>query len=279
MRALGARPRAAVFPRDIASVDAAELTATSLDVDDADGVALSLAADVVLRPHVLVVIANERAYSRLSRGRRQLLARAAHEAVAAAVERIGAQDEAALARLCERGLALVETSSGELAEFQHAVLPVVNQLALDPLTRELFDEINRMRQTTAADALRCVGPVPRQRESSTVPLEGTWEWSVTKAELRAAGETEAGIANNAGRWRLVVDNGRFELRGLDAGDVYRGILVVRGDRIAVRLDGAHSAVPTWQYTWSLYRDRLLLSPVEGAAAAPQVVAKPLVRVD
>lgn len=281
-RLLGARAVTADFPRATkGSPDGADVTVAELDATGYE--ARSIAADVVLWPHVLVVVANEKRFRLLSEAQQALLRRASREAIATAVARIRTQELAGLARICEREAAELETTTrGQRTALLRAVNTIYDDLAWDPLTSELLGEIQRLRSTFAPDVLRCAPTAAPTRTSAAGPLDGTWEWAVTKAELRAVGETPTGIANNAGRWRLVVDHGRFELRGLDAGDVYRGIFLVRGDRVVARIDGARGtdpAWPTWQYAWSLYRDQLIMSPVENAPAAAQVVAKPLIRVD
>ena len=119
----------------------------------------------------------------------------------------------------------------------------------------------------------------RAAASATDAVDGTWEWSVTRTELLAAGDTPAGAGRLAGHWRLVFRKGRFELRNLDSGDVVTGDFRVVGDRLVAHLDGARPTDPALQYTWSIFRGRLKLGPVEGSPVAAQVVAKPLTRVE
>ena len=278
--ALGAQTRALDVPRRLGAVDGADLTVTELDLTGYDNLARSIAADVVLWPHLLVVVANTQRFTSLGQSRQALLRRASREAVSPAVERIRTQELAGLARICERDVAaLVTTTPRQRFVLSRAVQPVYSALRRDQRTHELMDLIESERRGAGPDVLRCAAPGAPTGGAAVGRLDGTWRWSVTRDDLRAVGETPTGIANNTGRWRLVVKDGRFELRGLDAGDIYRGSFRVTDDRIAVRLDGAHTADPTWQYTWSLYRNRLTLSPVEGAAAAAQVVAKPLIKAD
>ena len=278
--ALGAKTRALDLPRELGAIDGADLTVTELDLTGYDKVARSIAADVALWPHILVVVANTQRFTSLGGARQALLRRASREAVSPAVERIRTQELAGLARICERGVAeLVTTTPRQRFVLRRAVQPVYSALRWDQRTHELLDRIESERGGAEPDVLRCAAPGAPTRGTAVGQLDGTWEWSVTEADLRAAGETPAGIANNAGRWRLVVKDGGFELRGLDAGDVFRGSFLVTDDRVVARVDGTRTTRPTWQYGWSLYRNRLTLTPVAGAAAAAQVVAKPLIRVD
>ena len=57
---------------------------------------------LVLWPHVLVVVANEKRFRLLSEAQQALLRRASREAIATAVARIRTQELAGLARICER---------------------------------------------------------------------------------------------------------------------------------------------------------------------------------
>jgi TRAP-type C4-dicarboxylate transport system substrate-binding protein len=277
-RALGARARGADLLRDLGAVDGADLTVTELDATGLDNAARSIAADVVLWPHVLVAVANPQRFRSLGDAR-NVLRRATHDAIAPAVERIRTQELAGLARICERNVAGLETTRPrQRALLRRAVGAVYDELGLDQLTFELLWEIEQLREESRPDVLRCATPAPAGQTASG-RLDGVWEWSVSEAELRAVAETPAGIANSAGRWRLVVGDGRFELRGIDAGDVYRGTFRMTDERIVARVDGTRTTDPSWQYSWSLYRDELTLSPVEGAPAAAQLVAKPLTRAD
>ena len=277
--ALGARTRNVTDSRELLRIDAADTTMTILDFTRSDRVARSIAANVSLWPHVLVVIANRESFAKLGRRRQALLRRAVHEAFAPTLARVESNESTALGGVCERGTAaLVSVSRADRAELRRAVQPVYDELRRDALTRELIARIEQMRRTSPPDALRCPDVAP-PAASATDAVDGTWEWSVTTEELLAAGDTPAGAGRLAGHWRLVFRKGRFELRNLGSGDVVTGDFRVVGDRLVAHLDGARPTDPALQYTWSIFRGRLKLGPVEGSPVAAQVVAKPLTRVE
>jgi TRAP-type C4-dicarboxylate transport system substrate-binding protein len=275
--ALGARTRTVTDSRELPRIDATDTTVTTLDFTRSDRAARSIAADVALWPHVLVVIANRESYAKLGQRRQALLRRAVREAFAPTLARIESNESAALGGVCARGSAsLVSVSPAQRAELRHAVKPVYDELRRDPLTRELIAGIERMRGTSTPDVLRCRDASPAAGPA-TDAVDGRWEWSVTREELLAAGDTPAGAERLAGHWRLALRNGRFELRNRASGDVFTGDFRLVGDRFVAHLDGARPSDPALQYTWSIFRGRLKLGPVAGSPVASQLVAKPLVR--
>jgi hypothetical protein len=277
-RALGARVHPAVFPRDLQVVDVADYSLTSLDYSRYDRSATSIGADLVFWPHVNLVIANRERFAALDATRRALLRQAVREAFAPSLARVDANEASALRGVCGRDSELlVSASPAQRAELRRAVQPVYDDLARDAFTRNAIARIESMRADTPPDVLRCPGAV-RIRAAPAGSLDGTYEWAVTRTDLLAAGDTQSGAERNAGRWRLVLRAGRFELTNLDFGDVYRGTVEVGKNRIRARVDGTPPSEPPAEYRWSLYRDRLTLAPIDGRPAAAQVVARPLIRV-
>jgi TRAP-type C4-dicarboxylate transport system substrate-binding protein len=277
-RALGARTRIVNDSRELERVDATDATLTTLDFTHSDRYAQSVAADVALWPHVLVVIANRDSFVTLGPRRQAVLRRAVRDAFAPTLARVASNEASALAGVCARGTAsLVAVSQADRVRLRRAVEPVYDELRRDALTRELMARIAQMRRTAPPDTIRCPER-PRGAASVTGAVDGTWVWSVTPDELLAAGDTPAGSDRLAGRWRLVLRDGRFELSNADSGDVFTGDFRITGNRLVARLDGTAPTDPALQYSWSIFRGRLKLGPVAGTQAASQLVAKPLVRV-
>jgi hypothetical protein len=186
--------------------------------------------------------------------------------------------QSAITAVCRRrGVALVYTTSAERAALWTSVDEVYEQLRRDPFTARVIEQITRRRGAGSPDVLHCPGAKPvTPRSSERRVIEGTWEWSVKRAELLAAGQPPSGADRNRGRWRLVMQDGRFELRNLRFGDVYAGTYSVRGNRIVAHVAGRPADELT-TYRWSVYRNRLSLAPVEGQPFAEQLVVKPFVR--
>jgi hypothetical protein len=132
-----------------------------------------------------------------------------------------------------------------------------------------------VRGAAGPETLRCPGRGPVRPDARRSTVDGTWEWTVTRAELLAAGDAPSGAERNVGRWRMILEGGRFELRNLDSGDMYRGTYRIAGNRLVSRVTGDPNRVG---YTWSIYRDRMTLRPVNPNVFAAIVIAKPLERV-
>jgi TRAP-type C4-dicarboxylate transport system substrate-binding protein len=275
-RALGATTKAVLLPGDFPSIVGAEYDATGLDFSRYDGPAKSIAANVVYWPKPLVLIANRGMFERLTAPQRAVLRRAASEALAPALEHVQGNETAAVRAMCLRAdLDLVTASPAELARLRAAVEPVYVELRRDAFSRRVVEEIESLRVAPRPETLRCDGRAAVRPGPRATVLDGTWEWTVTRDELLAAGDNPSGAGRNAGRWRLVLDRGRFTLRNLDSGDTYRGTSRIKGNRLVSRVMGDQVAVA---YTWSLYREELKLRPVDPTAYAAIVVAKPLRRV-
>ena len=277
-RALGAQPLVTLF-RDLGAIDATDYTVTSLDFAHYDESAQTIGANVALWPHVLVVIANRDTYADLGPKRRALLRRAVREAFAPTFEEVERNEDAALGAVCRRGKAvLVSASPAQRAELRGAVEPIYDALRRDELARDVIAAIEQMRGASAPEELRCPH-VAAPEQGSAAPVDGTWRWSVTEAELLAAGDTPSGADRNTGRWQLVLDKGRYEARNLDTGDAFTGGYDLVGDRLVAHGEGAGATDPATWYRWSLFRGRLRLAPVVGSPmpAAPIVVVKPMTR--
>jgi TRAP-type C4-dicarboxylate transport system substrate-binding protein len=121
------------------------------------------------------------------------------------------------------------------------------------------------------------------------PIDGVYEFTTTAEELFAIGPDDD-LVENYGRFRWVLDRGRFEMTQKNgASDRWtKGSYTVRGDTVVIAVEdyggvapnGAHEKTgEVFTYTWSLYRDRLTLGPVEGAISPENFRVKPWTRVD
>ena len=126
-------------------------------------------------------------------------------------------------------------------------------------------------------------------EQKASPIDGVYEFRTTASELRAAGSPDSQV-ENYGRFRWVLDNGRFEMTQRNgASDRWtKGTYVVRDDVVVFNVEDYGGRAPNnahektgevFTYTWSLYRDKLTLGAVEGAVSPETFLAKPWNRVD
>ena len=126
-------------------------------------------------------------------------------------------------------------------------------------------------------------------EQKASPIDGVYDVRTTASELRAAGSPGIQV-ENYGRFRWVLDNGRFEMTQQNgASDRWtKGTYVVRDDIVVFTIEDYGGRAPNnahektgevFTYTWSLYRDKLTLGAVEGAISPENFLAKPWTRVD
>jgi TRAP-type C4-dicarboxylate transport system substrate-binding protein len=123
------------------------------------------------------------------------------------------------------------------------------------------------------------------------PIDGVYEFTTTVKDLSAAGgEATAADVENYGKFRWVLDGGRFEMTQKNgASDRWtKGTYGVRDDVVEFTVEEFGGAAPNgaheqtgevFTYTWSLYRDQLILGPVEGASSPENFLAKPWERVN
>jgi hypothetical protein len=107
-------------------------------------------------------------------------------------------------------------------------------------------------------------------------VDGSWELTISRADLVAAGATGDGLAPvNYGANRMVLENGRFAITGHN-GPVCSwsyGKFVISGNRIELRFDGGGGVSPTrsfnkpgevFDYRWSIYQHSMTWSVVPDA---------------
>jgi TRAP-type transport system periplasmic protein len=121
------------------------------------------------------------------------------------------------------------------------------------------------------------------------PIDGVYELTTTVEDLRATGAPDV-VIENYGRFRWVLDGGRFEMMQKNgASDRWaKGTYVVRDDMVELTVEESGGVSPNdyretkgevFTYTWSLYRDQLTLGAVEGAISPEPFLAKPWTRID
>ena len=115
------------------------------------------------------------------------------------------------------------------------------------------------------------------------PLDGTWKWTWTRAELLHPGITNArGADILAGRHVATFANGHVTDRNLTTGRVRTGTrFSVHGNVVGfVFPKRGPGIVPgrTYELRWSIYRDRLRFSELPGRSVLTALPIKPWTRV-
>ena len=105
----------------------------------------------------------------------------------------------------------IAASTTEIMALKSAAAEVEDQLRRDPLTRRLIDEITALKSQIAPPEpmTQCPGSVP----AALIGLDGRYVAEVPAGALRGSGVgDEADIQENAGRYKWVLDAGRWTYR-------------------------------------------------------------------
>jgi TRAP-type C4-dicarboxylate transport system substrate-binding protein len=215
VRALGGRPVAMTHEWDEA-----------LRVGDLDGAEIDAAADppidvhhmtgnVVLWPKVFVAAFNEETFESLTAEQQAWIRDAADRATAASIE---APYDASFDRqsYCDRGDALHQATSAQLAGLRTAVAPVLDDLRRDPETAELMETVEGLAERypdtdVVSPAGGCDGTRPGSGDgvpATAAPIpDGTY-----RAEIPESATAEVGNAGGwSGTWTLRVQEGTYAL--------------------------------------------------------------------
>lgn len=275
-RALGATPKAYRIG-SLAGLDGAELDLWTIGNNGYDVPGSTLTGNVVLwaRPETIVI--RRASFERLSPAQRDVLRRAAADAVAPVLRRLQREQQNALVEICNRGtLTLATAPDADAASLRVAVRPVYASLERDPATKALIAEISSRRIGVPADIVRCP-----PRSSSSQLLEGRWRADVSRAEIRAAGGTPAEAAAFAGPATLELRGGRWTFS--NSTTTVKGSYRVEGPVVllTMRTCTINPCSPgmVTEYGWSVYRDRLTLSRRPARLFWPRLVAKPSARAE
>lgn len=241
-------------------------------------------ANVVLWPRPLVVFANGRAFAKLTSAQRRILvqAAAADDAPETTFQRNTERVDTATA--CRaHAWRFVTASPGELTALRRAVQPVYTELESDPATGREIAQIQAMSRTIAPEPTpSCAQPAAPKAGL----LDGVYQYTVTLADLRAAGADPTELtSDNIGKTTVLIDRGAFAMTIVNPRTCVRayGTLTVSGDKLILYFfsygGGGPSSTPNvFTFRWSLYRDLLTIRRVPGATSPTNAVAKPWHRV-
>ena len=273
--ALGGRYVDLAAGASLAGLDGFDTSLADIDGFGYDRQARSVTVDVALWPRAATLVMNRAAWRRLTPAQRDVLTRAAREAVAPVMKSLRTFDRDGLASLCTRHFRLVRAGAGGIAAWRRAVEPVYRQLESDAGARRVLDRISALKADSPAERVpSCDAAAPAQA-AGLGPLVGTWRTRVTRALLaRARREIGESVEDNWGDYTLVFGaDGRYRLRVARPGNArpYRGsgTWSVRGDVLSVKPEGSVSdgAGETWRYRWTLFHGSLVLGKLSVAPTA------------
>ena len=309
VRALGGEPANLSFEW-MNEVEAGRLRGAEFDIAQYDKAGFTtqagnVTANVVLWPKVFVLSISQERLDALSDQQREWVHEAADQAVQASVD--GTYDETTPARrLCDSGVRFVDASPSQIASLRSAITPVIDQLADDPITGPLLEQIqgvaaehggpdvpNVPESCRAAAAEDELGPVPE--EVSSLP-NGLYRAEITLADVEAAGASNG--PGWTGTWTLEVSDGTYALTctpledpGRDCGNTVTDDVLDAGylrgpeDTVYFVYDAElHSQLsdcgsrctpqPTYRVTWALDGDTLRFSDLSPEVGALDKVLTP-----
>jgi TRAP-type C4-dicarboxylate transport system substrate-binding protein len=274
LRALKAIPVESGFEgASISTDDGIEQQATSIGGNQYDGVVRTITANVNLWPRPLVVVANAKAFAGLSGHEQGWLRSAARDAVDATTKVQMQMPD--LAPMCRRGkVELIDATATQLTELRAAFAPVYSWLRTDAATARYLYEIDALKVGVAPypqEKVNCAGiQAAGAPQAAATPIDGVYEFTVTAAQLRAAGSVDE-LPENYGTYREVLNRGRWDetQRSDRAATWAHGTFTVQGGRLTFHVDEGGGVAPSGAegkpgdsatMRWSLYRGQLTLRP-------------------
>jgi TRAP-type C4-dicarboxylate transport system substrate-binding protein len=285
LRALGATP--VWFPAGgpNAAVNGVEQQISSIQGPEYRRVRY-VTANVVLWPRPLVVFANRHALAKLTSAQRRILVQAAADDDGPETTFQRSAERVDTATACRAHTWLFVTATpGQLTAVRRAVQPVYTELERDPVTGRQIAQIQAISRTIAAEpTASCAQPAAAAPKAGL--LDGVYQYSVTLADLKAAGADPTELtATNVGKTTFLIDRGAFAMTIVNPKACVRafGTLRVSGDKLITYFfsygGGGPGATPNvFAFYWSLYRDLLTLRRFPGATSPTNAIAKPWLRV-
>jgi hypothetical protein len=238
---------------------------------------------VNLWPRPLVIFASNKVFDSLSPDQRRPLRQAITNVIPAQTTSLRHSEQEATGNLCRRRVRFETASPRDLAALRKAVQPIYDTLARDPQTRKSLAAIAAVGKDAAAEpAPNCHAGEQAAGQALEGPrrLDGVYEMTTSKSA--AAPEF---FAENWGKMIFVFDRGRFAFtqENQDACTWGYGTFAVKGDHVEWTFTDGGGIAPNNAYNkpgesfvfgWSLYREALTLTPVQGAVSPENVRAKP-----
>jgi TRAP-type C4-dicarboxylate transport system substrate-binding protein len=201
VRALEASPKVAFGgARDQAlragSIDGFEASLLLYRLNNLYELAPYVTTNVTLWPQMLTVFANPEVDGRLSTAQRDWLRQAAEEAETRSAELADA-DAGSLEEACTLGARPVRASDADLAALGEAFAPVYTKLAQDAETKQVIDQIEKLKASTPAQPALSIStecaefdPSDGSAASGTTPryLNGVYRYTLTKQDAIDAGQ-------------------------------------------------------------------------------------------
>jgi TRAP-type C4-dicarboxylate transport system substrate-binding protein len=285
MRALDASPRR--LPADasgVSGIDGIERQIASIEADRLDLEGSHIMTNVDLWPRPLVVFANERSFRELTRDQRRILRTAAANVVSRMTATQVHFDSEASANLCRKGRATFDSAtSHELQALRGAVNPVYALLRRDQGTAAAIDSIERLKANLdepPTELPKCQRKASKRSTRAATKIDGVWTMDTDES---TSGPEH--FPENWGHWIFVFDRGRFAITQENKPSCTWGYgkFVVHGNRMSWTFTDGGGIAPSgamnkpgefFVFDFSVYRDTVTLTPVQGRISPINFRVKP-----
>jgi TRAP-type C4-dicarboxylate transport system substrate-binding protein len=167
-------------------------------------------ANVTFFAKVNLLYANADTYTGLTDEQRGVLADAAAATQKWAVEQTS--DVEAGRSFCGEGGTVVRAADADVAALKEATAPVADQIAAAGDNANAIGAIEELKQAAGPPVVAptCTGASQEERPpgKAEARLNGTYRFTVTAEEIRASGDTEEQVTQNAGVQTYVLEDGK-----------------------------------------------------------------------
>lgn len=262
IRALGAIPTDVVFGKGLdaglrnGTIEGFEKGLRIYSLNGNEYLAPYVTANVNLWPHTLALFANPKVMADLTDSQRKWLTQASADATSHSTD-LTSDDADLLIELCQAGSRFANASEAELAALRHAFEPVYASLDADTTTKAFIDRIEQLKDSTPASRpldvpAGCTGlatsPLPEAPAvtgPSSALLDGTYRWTITKADALAHGlpsdKTPENLEQLPAVFTVTMTHGTWTFTHRDGGGDYDdggGTYTVDADRVTFEWIGS-----------------------------------------
>ena len=247
LAAVGASGTRLPTSADISQVDGLEQQLDSIIGNSYYQVGLDhVLGNVPLWPRLTTMVMNEEAHDALTVDQQDALRSAWVQTMQQSVDMVRGRDEGAADLVCTNGVTLDQATPAQATAWREVADEVTDALAADPGHAAVLEQVRELKGQTPAEAFTCAGGLG---DATTSALDGTYAVQISKSDLLAAGASESDADENAGAFRIVLDDGTMTLDqtytdGPKAGTDWTGSrpYTYDGQAIHMKFDADESAV-------------------------------------
>ncbi len=212
MKALGGNPFFDNQTQDFPAAESGLLNASFLNRP------ATVTGNVILYPKFQVLFANGAAFEKLSEGQRSILRQAAAAAQKKAISEHPKEADAAKT-YCAGGEKIVMASQEQVAAFETAAKPVLDEIQKDPLNAKLIADIRALKAKTnpapGAEACQPAAAATSETWSTGLPPNGAWQVDLTADDATRMGVPQSDVKAWVGAftWTFQDDKAQLDYKG------------------------------------------------------------------